>query len=195
MWCSKDQTDDFCAAPLQTRHETPASPGRGPAWRLQGVFGTATAFALSAFAPAVLMTAIWSDPRVAPMVFEFTLVIALGHAILLGLPIFLICQSRGWMGITACVLLGFAIGAVPAGLLTFPVSGFALYTRAWAAGTPTATDALRTAAIWVSYIKALIYLGLLGAFGGLVFWCVGRERGSPHEIIVSDRRAARSARS
>jgi hypothetical protein len=88
------------------------------------------------------------------------LVIALSHAVLLGLPIFAIFQSRGWIGITACVVLGFAIGAVPAGILTFPVSGFALYASA------------STAAIWVSHIKPLIYLGLLGALGGLVFWVV-----------------------
>jgi hypothetical protein len=196
MWCSKDQMDDFCVAPLQIKHERPTSLGqsippkglgssgaqrplhqallitRGHAWRLQRVFGIATAIVFSALAPAVLMTAIWSDPTVAPMVFAFTLVIALSHAVLLGLPIFLIFQSRGWIGITACVLLGFAIGAVPAGILTFPVSGFALHASAWAGGTPTATNGLSTAAIWVSYIKPLVYLGLLGAFGGLVFWVV-----------------------
>ena len=196
MWCSKDQMDDFCVAPLQTKHETPASFGqsippkglgssgaqpqlhqalsitRGYAWRLQRVSSTATAIVFSAVAPAALMTAIWSDPRVAPMVFVFTLVIALSHAVLLGLPIFLIFQSRGWIGITACVVLGFAIGAVPAGVLTFPVSGFAFYASAWASGTPTATYGLSTAAIWASYIKPLIYLGSLGGVGGLVFWVV-----------------------
>jgi hypothetical protein len=202
MWCSEDQMDDACVAPLQIKHETPASLGQsippkglgssgvqpqlrqallitwGRAWRLQRVFSTATAFAFSALAPAVLMTAIWSDPRVAPMVFVFTLVIALSHAVLLGLPIFLIVQSRGWIGITACVVLGFAIGAVPAGILTFPVSGFELYASAWAGGTPAATDGLSTAAIWVSYIKPLMYLGLLGAFGGLNFWVVLMSSGT-----------------
>jgi hypothetical protein len=127
MWCSKDQMDDSSVAPLQIKRETPASLGqsippkglgssgaqpkrhqallitRGHVWRLQRVSSTATAFVFSALAPDVLMTAIWSDPRVAPMVFVFTLVIALSHAVLLGLPIFLIFQSRGWTGITACV--------------------------------------------------------------------------------------------
>ena len=112
------------------------------------------------------------------MVFAFTLVIALSHAVLLGLPPFLIFQSRGWIGITACVVLGFAIGAVPAGILTFPVSGFALYGSAWAGGTSTATNGLSTAAIWVSYIRPLIYLGLLGAFGALAFWVVLMSSGT-----------------
>jgi hypothetical protein len=82
----------------------------------------------------------------------------------------LIFQSRGWIGITACVVLGFAIGAVPAGILTFPVAGFAPYASAWAGATLTATNGLSTAAIWFSYIKPLMYLGLLGALGGLIFW-------------------------
>ena len=191
MRCSKDQLDEFCVAPLQIRYETPAIPPKGlgsadaqpqlhqssliirsHAWWLQGVFSTATAFVFSAIAPALLMTAIWSDPRVAPMVFAFTLVVALSHAVLFGLPIFLIFQFREWIGITACVVLGFAIGAVPAGILDFPVSGLALHASAWASSTPTATNGLSTAAIWVSYIKPLMYLGLLGAFGGLVFWVV-----------------------
>jgi hypothetical protein len=193
MWCSKDQMDDSCVAPVQIKAEMAPSIGpskglggsvvqpqlrqpplmtRRDAGRLQRVFSTATAFVFSALAPAALMTAIWSDSRVAPVVFVFTLVIALSHAVLLGLPIFAIFQSRGWIGITACVVLGFAIGAVPAGILTFPVSGFALYASAWASSTPTATYGLSTAAIWASYIKPLIYLGLLGAFGGLVFWIV-----------------------
>jgi hypothetical protein len=194
--------DDFCVAPLQIKHEKPASLGqsippkgmgssdaqpqlhqalsitRGYAWRLQRVSNTATAFVFSGLAPAMLMTAIWSDPRVAPMMFVFTLVIALSHAVLLGLPIFLIFQSRGWIGITACVALGFAIGAVPAGILTFPVSGFARYASAWAGGTPTASNGLNTAAIWVSYIKPLMYLGLLGALGGLIFWVVLMSSGT-----------------
>ena len=196
MWCWKDQVDDFCVAPLQIEHERPASLcqlippkglgscgarlqvkqtfliTRGHTWRLQRVFSTATAFVFAALAPALLMTAIWSDPRVAPMVFAFTLVIALSHTVLLGLPIFLIFQFRGWIGIKACVVLGFAIGAVPAGILTFPVLGSAVRSSAWASGTPPATNGLITGAIWVSYIKPLMYLGLLGAFGGLIFWVV-----------------------
>ena len=197
MWCSKDQVDDICVTPLQIRHETPARLGRSlppkdigssgaqtqlprragliaqrHPWRLQKACGTATAFVFSSLGPALLTTAIWHGPRVAPMMFAFTLVIALSHAVLFGLPIFLIFQSRGWAGIGTCVVLGFAIGAVPAGMLTFPVSGFSLYASAWAGGAPMVTNGMSAAAIWVSYMKPLMYLGLLGAFGGLVFWAV-----------------------
>ena len=149
---------------------------RSHASRLQRVSSTATAFVFSGLAPAVLMTAIWSNPSIAPLVFVFTFMIALSHAALLGLPIFIILQSRGRIGITACVVIGFAIGAVPDGILAFPASG--LYASAWAGGTATATNGLSTAAIWGSYIKPLMYFGLLGAFGALVFWVVLMSSGT-----------------
>jgi SAM-dependent methyltransferase len=139
-------------------------------WRSQNVAGTVMAFVSSSLAPALLMTAIWSDLRVAPMVFAFTLAIAFGHAVLLGLPIFLIFQSRGWGGAAVSGVFGFAIGAVPVSVLTFPVSGFALFASASVGGTPT--DGLSTAALWVSYVQPLVYFGLLGALGGIVFWAV-----------------------
>jgi SAM-dependent methyltransferase len=141
-------------------------------WQSQNVTGTVMAFVSSSLAPALLMTAIWSDPRVAAMVFAFTLLIAFCHAVLFGLPIFLIFQSRGWGGAAVSGVFGFAIGAVPVGVLTFAVSGFALFASAWAGGTPTPTDGLSTAALWVSYVQPLAYFGLLGALGGIVFWAV-----------------------
>ena len=67
-------------------------------------------------------------------------------------------------------VFGFAIGAVPVGILTFPVSGFALFAGASVGATPT--DGLSTASLWVSYVQPLMYFGLLGALGGIVFWAV-----------------------
>jgi SAM-dependent methyltransferase len=160
------------------RNVTTIEPSVGPIdrhsawvneWRSQNVVGIVMAFVFSGLAPALLMTAIWSVPGVAPMVFSFTLAIALGHAVLLGLPIFLIFQSRGWGSATASIVLGFAIGAVPAGILSFPVSGFALCASAWAGGTPASSDGLNTAALLVGYVQPLMYFGLLGALGGIVF--------------------------
>jgi hypothetical protein len=162
---SRSMTATASSSPLRRKRVSPASlgqslPAKGDkqtqlarhAWPLQKVFGTATAFVFSSLAPALLMTAISSvasTPRFATMVFAFTLFVALGHAVLLGLPMFLIFQFRRWRGTwQRALLLGFAIGALPVGILTFSVS------------------------IWVSYVKPLMYFGLLGAFGGLVFWAV-----------------------
>ena len=174
----KDQVNDCCASPLQMKREMPANLGRSlptkgvgssdaqsqlpprdgliaqrQAWQPK-VFGAATAFVFSALALALLMTLIWNDPRIAPMVFAFTLVIALSHAVLLGLPLFLIFQSRGWIGIGTCVVLGFVIGAMPAGhSILSHVGSPPFFANAWAGGMPTVTSGLNIAAIWVSYMK------------------------------------------
>jgi hypothetical protein len=192
MWRSKGQVDDLCVARRRQDHENPAGscgslaqkylprfvvkPGRpqilrGHARRLHGLSDITMAVVSSALAPAILMAAIWHDPGIAPMVFAFTLVIALSHAVVLGLPIFLILQFRGLTSITASVVVGFAIGVVPASLLTFPPSSFALCASA-SAGRAFAADVACTTAIWVGYVRSLIYLGLLGALGALVFWLV-----------------------
>ena len=160
-----------------TTIETPVGPIDRRAARVnerwsQNVVGIAIALVSSGLAPALLMTAIWSDPRVAPMMFAFTFAIALGHAVLLGLPIFLIFQSRGWGSLAASVVLGFVIGAVPAAILSFPASDFSLFASAWAGGRPTQSVGLNTAALWADYVLPLIYFGLLGALGGIAFWTV-----------------------
>ena len=46
---------------------------------------------------------------------------ALGHAVLLGLPLFLVFRLKWWVNVMSCVALGFAVGAVPAGVLTWPM--------------------------------------------------------------------------
>jgi hypothetical protein len=193
MLYSKNRTYEFYVAPDQTKDETPAGPGssippdgsdssdaqiphhhallvtRGHGWRPQRVCDIAMAFGFSALAPAMLVTAIWSDPGVAPMVFVLTLAVAFGHAVLLGVPLFLFFRSRGWTGIPACTVIGFVIGAVPVGILTFPVPGLAFYANAWAGDVRAAANGPDIAATWIGYIEPLLYGGLIGAFGGLVF--------------------------
>ena len=53
---------------------------------------------------------------------------ALGHAVLLGLPLFLVFRLKGWVNVVSCVALGFAVGAVPAGVLTWPMEHPELHT-------------------------------------------------------------------
>src|ERR1700730_2186869 len=45
--------------------------------------------------------------------FAFTFAIALGHAVLLGWPLFLVFRSKGWINVMSCVVSGFAVGALP----------------------------------------------------------------------------------
>ena len=61
---------------------------------------------------------------------------ALGHAVLLGLPLFLVFRLKGWVNVMSCVALGFAVGAVPAGVLTWPMEHPELHTSASVDGVP-----------------------------------------------------------
>ena len=152
-----------------------ATEPRSSAWwdelRIEQIAGTATAVLFAALAPALVMAALWHTTKIAPMVFAFTFAIALGHAILLGLPLFLVFRSKGWINVMSCVVFGFAVGAAPAGVLTWPMHHPAPHTSASVDGVPTIINGVITAAGWVSYVKPLIYLGSLGALGGFAF-CV-----------------------
>jgi hypothetical protein len=123
------------------------------------------AFALASVAPALMMALYWRDHRLSPLVFAFTLTVEFGHTIFLALPLFLVFQSSGWVNLLACVIMGSVIGAAPVSILTFRISPSTFYALVRANG-----GAAALAALWVSCIKPLIYFGLFGALGGLLFW-------------------------
>jgi hypothetical protein len=142
------------------------------AFRLRYAAAVVMAFVFSGLAPAVLMALIWRETSLSPMVFALTFIIALTHSIGVGLPLFLICQLRGWINLVSCVDLGAFIGILPIGILAYPTQLSEFIAGAWTHGAVTAPDGVITAAIWADYIKPLIYFGLLGAWGGFVFWAV-----------------------
>ena len=98
--------------------------------------------------------------------FAFTFAIALGHAVLLGLPLFLVFRSKGWINVMSCVVSGFAVGALPAGVLTWPMQHPELHTSALVDGVQTIINGVIIAAGWVSYVRPLIYFGSFGALLG-----------------------------
>ena len=152
----------------------PASEPRSSAWwdklRIEQIADTATAFLFAGLAPALVMAALWHTAEIAPFAFVFTFTIALAHAVLFGLPIFLALRSKGWINIMTCVVSGFAVGAVPDGALTWPMQHAVLYASRSVDGVPTIIDGVITGAGWVSYVEPVIYCGLFGALGGFAFW-------------------------
>jgi hypothetical protein len=128
------------------------------------------ALLFAGLAPALVMAALWHTAEIAPFIFTFTFAIALGQAVLLGLPLFLVFRSMSWINILTCVVFGFAVGAVPDGALTWPMQHAVLYASRSVDGVPTIIDGVITAAGWVSYAKPVIYCGLFGALGGFAFW-------------------------
>jgi hypothetical protein len=137
---------------------------------MQQIAGATTALLFAALAPALVMAALWHTAEVAPIAFVFTFVIALGHAVLLGLPLFLVFRSKGWINVMTCVVLGFAVGAVPDGVMTWPTHHLELHTSAFVDSVRTIINGIITSAGLVDYVKPVIYCGLLGALGGLAFW-------------------------
>jgi hypothetical protein len=136
----------------------------------QQIAGTGTALLSAGLSPALVMATLWRTAEIAPLAFVVTFAIALAHAVLFGLPIFLAFRSKGWINIMTCVVFGFAVGAVPDGALTWPMQHAVLYASRSVDGVPTIIDGVITAAGWVSYVKPVIYCGLFGALGGFAFW-------------------------
>jgi hypothetical protein len=176
-WGSKSETNsgsDFLQPSLENGVPArwSATALRSSAWRnlIDQVVAAATALVFAGLAPALVMASLWHTAAVAPIAFVFTFAIALTHAVLLGLPLFLVFRSKGWINIMTCVGFGFAVGAVPDGVLAWPMQHAAFYTSASVDGVPTIIDGVVTAAEWASYVKPLIYFGSLGALGGLAFW-------------------------
>lgn len=97
-----------------------------------------------------------------------TFVVALGHALILGLPLFFLLSRSNRVGIVSSALSGFLIGATPFGLVAL----YSLLTleSASTGGHPTVVNGAPTLAGWAEYFFAVGRLGLYGLAGGLTFW-------------------------
>jgi hypothetical protein len=153
---------------------------------MQQIAGTATAFLFAGLAPALVMAAVWHTAEIAPLAFVFTFAIGLAHAVCLGLPLFLVFRSMRWINIMSCVVFGFVVGALPDGILTWPMQHAGIYTSASVDGVPTIIEGVITAAGWVSYLKPVIYCGALGALGGLAFWVALRGSGTTGKAAAAE---------
>ncbi|MCG2630299.1 hypothetical protein L6654_27080 [Bradyrhizobium sp. WYCCWR 13023] len=92
---------------------------------------------------------------------------AIAHALLFGLPLFLLVRrKRSRVGIVACALGGFLVGATPFGILALlsMISG----------GKPTFSNDLPTEFGWTDYVRSVGLAGLSGLVGGVAFWATTR---------------------
>ena len=92
--------------------------------------------------------------------------VALAHALLLGIPTYLVVRTRGDFRWWLAPLCGFAIGALPVGLLTVGGSGV---VQSSVGHTPTVVDGVRTWAGWLEYLQVVGRAGLLGAAAAFAF--------------------------
>ena len=126
---------------------------------------------------------------------RLTFVVALAHALVLGLPLFLILRSmRKKVGAVPCALGGFLVGAVPVGLFVLSsaieMSG---HQSEWIGGKATVINGATTLAGWIEYAQSVGFWGLLGIAGGLSFW--GAMRVSGQMADTPNRSQAQTSRS
>lgn len=122
-------------------------------------------------------------------------VVALLHAFALGLPLFLILQLWGRIGIASCALGGFLIGALPAGMLVW--TSMIGVQNASSGGKATVINGVLTTSGWIEFAYTTGFMGLFGVAGGLAFWVAMRLSGqiagvSNAREAQSDRLRARS---
>ena len=166
-------TQTINAEPMLPTGSPPQRPRPGAWWdepRIQPIVRTGTALLFAGLAPALVMAARWHTAEIGPFTFTFTFAIALGHAILLGLPLFLVFRSVSWINVTTCIALGFVVGAAPVGVLTWPMQYPELHSGESVVGVPTIIGNAIWTIGWTGYIKPLIYFGSFGALGGFAFW-------------------------
>jgi hypothetical protein len=101
---------------------------------------------------------------------RLTFIVALAHALILGLPLFFFLRSIHRLGIASCVLAGFLVGAVPFGVLDL-ISMFGVQSAS-TGGTPTIINWVPTLAGWIEYAYAVSFRIVLLA-GGVT---LGRAR-------------------
>ena len=94
--------------------------------------------------------------------------VALAHAVVLGLPAFLILRRRGLTRWWISLASGFAVGALPYAVLSLPWEAPARELVAAHIVPPFA---------WTHYAAVTSGLGLLGAACGFAAWLVWRRAG------------------
>jgi hypothetical protein len=97
-------------------------------------------------------------------------IIALVHAIALGLPGYLLLRRKNLVRWWTSGVCGFVVGCVPAAIITIPIQ---LSNASFKAdGVPMIVNGVVTLAGWISYIEGVLEFGAYGLSGGLAAWSV-----------------------
>jgi hypothetical protein len=115
---------------------------------------------------------------------KITLIVALGHAFILGLPLFLVLRLRHRAGIIACAVGGFVVGAVPLGAVA--LMSLLSLDSASTGGHPTVVNGVPTLAGLIEFAGTVGWMGLIGLAGGLTFFAAIRVSGEPVRPDVSE---------
>lgn len=118
--------------------------------------------------------------------FLLALMVTSAHAVVLGLPLFLLLHLRGWVNATTAIVGGFVVGVLPIAAFTWPLNYPEFKTSAWVGNYgQTIVDGAPTPAGWQQYADGALFFGGFGAFAGLIFWAYLwlRRRMSPNNLM------------
>jgi hypothetical protein len=140
---------------------------------MRALLPIAEAFILAAAAPAVVF-AVWA---MSAKIFVPAFLIALAHALLLGVPLFALLRWKKWVNPITTVFGAFVVGCIPIAIWSWPLRYPELKTTAsnstWG---QTMIDGVPTTAGWLSYASGVLTFGGFGIVAGVVFWFYLRIR-------------------
>lgn len=139
---------------------------------------------LGALVPAAIVSATLSGPGFLPLSL-FALVVTLAHAFILGLPIALLYRAKRWQWPGLAVATGFLIGAIPIGVLAWPLRHSPYHSTTRVNGILTNVDGIPTLAGWLDFLGHVGMYGAFGASGALAFWLTLHWAGALDEALPS----------
>jgi hypothetical protein len=105
--------------------------------------------------------------------------VSAGHVLLLGIPTFLVLKWKNAIYWWSSALAGFVLGSVPLGIAIWPLQYMGSRTTASHGDGEkvvyTLIDGVPTLARWIEYVQTILFMGTLGALGGVAFWLVWRS--------------------
>jgi hypothetical protein len=103
-------------------------------------------------------------------------IIALLHAVILGLPAYFLARRFHLMFWWASIVFGFVIGFVPFAIAEWPMSHMHTGYRAWDGKDMVdyLIDGKPIMAGWIGYFYSAVGMGTLGMLSGFVAWLVWR---------------------
>jgi hypothetical protein len=101
-------------------------------------------------------------------------------AVILGAPLYMILYRLGWLRWWSSILTGFIVGAIPAGVLFWPMHrtyGNVVTITEVRDGrqVQTIVNGVPTLAGWLEFAQHVLTYAAAGAVGGLVFWLMWRR--------------------
>ena len=101
------------------------------------------------------------------------LAVTAAHVITLGIPAYFLLRWRGLLRWWSALLTGFVLGAVPAGIFSWPLRYASPGSYASANGIDTMVNGVPTMAGWLQYLGGVSFFGACGLVAAAAF-CVVR---------------------